>query len=854
MADFPHLNDGAYPHLGNVNPYRRKVDFDYGRYGYTATIKLCNVTWPITYKHVINWKSEEARDEYFSNVTGETVELANGFTRVQLDTVMVPIPYDVALTYGYVYMRVPELTPADPIDYEDAPHVRTVCAFIEGCTYHSPSTTELTLQVDMWTTYLPHLAPQTVLDLHRGHAPAYATSADEYLKDPRANCHNLLTPDISFGLPDVAAHSELLPIGAGEKMLVLASTIPYTSIENLATATDAEGASTPASYYDTGARNGHQVGVNGYEWHYGGRDYANMRNPSHYMGTGGAVPTYASLYAVSTTNARSKLDALAAKLPQFVQSVQVAYILPRDVLTLSSTTLTVAGVTLYRVVPRPELSRLADLKLSKEQFGYPTRYADIAKLYTTPYARLMISDTLGREIEVRIEDIGKSPAIMQQLSPVAECLRWDVLLSDVNSAGTNRYSWQNLAGTSVEMTLPGADVSRYTLELGIPTYALYLDARLSHAADNYYDAQAQRASAINAYQATMRSANTGKENADDSADTGKANADASADTNVTNTANTGATATANTAIANNLRTSSTTRNNTAANDMKAVNKQNIFNTLYLDDEYTMQASDANLKSEAVAGALSTMGGLVGGGIAGGLTSGLSAIVNISTSATLSQLSSENIEGKEAVGQAYQDDIVPISTSNATDQTTYQNTAATNTNANSVANANTNAANSAATAKANATRSQGTSKANANYSRNTTEENAKAALELARQNYVRTGHAHDMANPDAYGMAAGDASPDALMRRAIQIRVETQSSGAIARAGDAMLRYGYMYDGLWAVVDWCPNGHDGCYWEATDVLSPAVRFANPAAERAFEDILAAGTTVWNDPAKIGGIPW
>jgi hypothetical protein len=466
----------------------------------------------------------------------------------------------------------------------------------------------------------------------------------------------------------------------------------------------------------------------------------------------------------------------------------------------------------------------------------------------------MIADTLGHEIEVRIEDVGKSPAIMQQLSPVAECLRWDILLDDVNSAGINRYAWQNLAGASVDMTLPGADVSRYTLELGIPTYALYLDARASHAADNYYDAQAQRASAINAYQATMRSANTGKENADDSADTGKANADASANTNVTNTANTGATATANTAIANNLRTSSTTRNNTAANSMKDVNKQNIFNTLYLDDEYTMQASDANLKSEAVAGALSTMGGLVGGGIAGGLTSGLSAIVNISTSATLSQLSSENIEAKEAVGQAYQDDIVPISTSNASDQTTYQNTAATNTNTNSVNNANTNAANSAATAKANATRSQGTSKANASYSRGTTEENAKAALELARQNYVRTGHAYDMANPDAYGMAAGDASPDALMRRVVQMRVETQSSGAIARAGDAMLRYGYMYDGLWAVTDWCPPGHDGCYWEATDVLVPAVRFANPAAERAFDDILMAGTTIWNDPAKIGGIPW
>ena len=853
MTEFPHLRDDAFPHLGTVNPYRRKVDFDYGRYDYTATLKLCNVTWPIDYRHTVNWKSASARDEYLEGLDGQTIELQSGFAHVQLDSVMVPVPYDVTLMYNYVYMRVPELTPDAPIDYEDGPHIRTICAFIAGCTYHSPSTTELTLALDTWTTYLPHLA-QTTLMLHRGHAPAYATSASDYLANPRENCHNLMTPDVSFGAPDVAAHSDLLPIGAGEKMLVIASTIPSTAIDGLATAKNTSGDSSAPNYYNTGARNGYQVGVSGYEWHYGGHSYQNMRNPSHYTGAGSAVPTFASLYAIPSARAQSALEAFAEKLPQFIQSVQAAYILPRNVLAFASVAIKVAGIELFVVTPSPELSRIGDIKLTKALFGYPRRYADIAKLYTSPYARLVVSDTLGREIEVRIEDMGMDARIMQQLSPVAECLRWDVLLTGVASAGTNKYAWKNLAAQDVPLTLPGADVARYTLELGIPTYALYLDARAAHAADGWYDAQSRRESAINAYQATMRSANTAKENADDSADTGKANTDASANTNVTNTANTGSAATANTGIANNLRTSSTARNNTAANAMKDVNKQNIFNTLYLDDEYTMQASDANLKSEGVAGALATMGNLAAGNIAGAIGSGFSAIVNVSTSSTLSVLSSENIEGKEAVGQAYQDDTVPITTANASDQTSYQNSAASSTTANNVSTANTNAANSAATAKANASRSQGTTKANASYSRGTTEENAKAALELERHTYERTGHAYDMANPDAYGMVSGDASPDALMRRVLQVRIDTQSKGAIARAGDAMLRYGYMFDGLWAVTDWCPKDHDGCYWEASDVMAMAADFDNPSAERAFEAILAAGTTVWNDPAKIGGIPW
>ena len=853
MPEFPHLRDDSFPHLGTVNPYRRKVDFDYGRYDYTATLKLCNVSWPMDYRHTVNWKGASARDEYLEGLDGQTIELQSGFAHVQLDTVMVPVPYDVCLMYNYVYMRVPELTQDAPIDYEDGPHIRTICAFIAGCTYHSPSTTELTLALDTWTTYLPHLA-QTTLMLHRGHAPAYATSASDYLANPRDNCHNLMTPDVSFGVPDVTAHSDLLPIGAGEKMLVIASTIPSTAIGDLATAKNTSGDSSAPTYYNTGARNGHQVGVSGYEWHYGGHSYQNMRNPSHYTGVGSAVPTFASLYAIPSARAQSALEAFAEKMPQFIQSVQAAYILPRNVLAFASGAIKVAGIELFVVTPSPELIRIGDIKLTKALFGYPRRYADIAKLYTSPYARMVVSDTLGREIEVRIEDMGKDARIMQQLSPVAECLRWDVLLTGVASAGTNKYAWKNLAAQDVPLTLPGADVARYTLELGIPTYALYLDARAAHAADGWYDAQAKRESAINAYQATMRGANTGKENADDSADTGKANADASANTNVTNTANTGAAAVSNTAIANNQRTLTTARNGNLNADLVTNATNHVRADQGSNVSYTQNSNDANLKSEALSTGVGVIANIATGNLGGALQSIAGGAISITTSQTLSGYSvanvnaladhaaSENLQNGGANNQA------------ASDNTSYANAAATNTTANSVATANANAGNSAATAKANATRSQGTAKANASYSRGTTEENAKAALELERHNYERTGHAYDMANPNAYGMASGDASPDALMRRVVQVRIDTQSRGAIARAGDAMLRYGYTFDGLWAVTDWCPSGHDGCYWEAADVMAAAAQFDNPAAERAFEDILVAGTTVWNDPAKIGGIPW
>ena len=66
----------------------------------------------------------------------------------------------------------------------------------------------------------------------------------------------------------------------------------------------------------------------------------------------------------------------------------------------------------------------------------------------------------------------------------------------------------------------------------------------------------------------------------------------------------------------------------------------------------------------------------------------------------------------------------------------------------------------------------------------------------------------------------------------------------------MLRYGYQYEGLWNIDAWCPSDRDYCYWQSGDVFASAGSLDNPTAESVFERILENGTTVWNDPAKIG----
>ena len=93
--------------------------------------------------------------------------------------------------------------------------------------------------------------------------------------------------------------------------------------------------------------------------------------------------------------------------------------------------------------------------------------------------------------------------------------------------------------------------------------------------------------------------------------------------------------------------------------------------------------------------------------------------------------------------------------------------------------------------------------------------------------------------------------DALRRRGVHVRIVTADRATITRAGNAMIRYGYMTDGLQMdAFELCPDGHDYCYWQVSDVVT---RFDEVANRRAFDvmrDMLYAGVTVWNDPAKVG----
>lgn len=849
MARFPKLKGAdPFPHFATVNPYERREVFDYSRYDYTATIKLCRVPWTPDYRHTVNWESASARDTYFASIDGEPVELQNGFVRIQTERINVPVPLDVALTYNYVWMEVPKLTQASPIDYETS-GIRSIGAFVTDAIYYAPSSTELVLAIDYWTTYLPHLQVHQ-LYLDRGHAPMWAMSASEYLSNPLDNSYDLLTHDVNYGDRAIVRDGKMLSAAQSACVYVLATTIPYAAIDSIPTAV--AGVAVGPTWSDTSERFGRQLQVNGYTWEYG-YTYEGMKSPNdptHYDGNAATGYYYYGLLGSAVVS--GALQTLLHALPPLATTCAAMYVVPQDVVVFGNVH-TISGVQLHEIGTKTGFVPMGQLSLSVSAFGYPDRYKNIAKLYTTPYASIELSDDAGQTVSIAIESIaGSTLDVVQRISAAFPFLSWQALAANVaNASGTSSYVWHDVTGTTQTLSMLDTGME-YAIELGIPTYQLLLDAATSEGSTSYVEAQQQREQARVTYQNAMRSANTARENTIDADATAWTNTASSADTALANTRNTGQTQNANAASQNNTRTLKTARNNQAQNDTSSEAVSNIFNSLYLDDEYTLQASDANLKSEAVAGALNTVMSALSGNGLGAVSTGLSAIVNISTDAFLSVLSSENIEGKEAVGQDYQTNLNAIQVSNAADQTAYDNDLNSNVTSLNVATANVNAQNVNTTTKANATRTRNTSDANATYSRSASEANAKSNMIVAQDAYLNRMRQMDALPPVAYGANTGEASADAWRTKGVHMRIVTQSDSAISRAGDAMLRYGYQYDGLWNIETWCPDDRDYCYWQSGDVFANAAALDNPTAEGVFERIMRDGTTVWNDPEKIGAV--
>ena len=653
----------------------------------------------------------------------------------------------------------------------------------------------------------------------------YRTTVDEFLEDPINNNGYLLAQDVNYSNgSERVASADHRALGAGDKWLLLALPITPTDLANVGTGSASS--STPPAYSDTADRNGYQLAVSGYNWSANGYSYANATLPaSSGLSSDHRTLDGCMLYACAyDLGASAALASIALTAPQILAAARYIAIVPSALINYENLPpINLFGATFWVVKSNPQVD-VESFELTRENINLPDYAADIAKLYTSPYTRLMIQDQEGRGFEVRIEDIAGNALdfnIDVALSSVA--LLWNIEAVNIGTDSAESITWKTLDG-QITSTLYGSDLAAHMIEWGVPTYSVTLSAGALEAARKWKELEAQRQAALNTYHQAVRAANTALAN------TQAANATA-----VTNTSNAGNTATANQTLANTRDNTITTQNTTTNSALAVLSHQQAYDLSAADDEFQMYAVDVGNWGSAMAGVNNAVGALASGNALGAMSTGFGAALSITTNQAMADLAEAALLAKQGATVGYIDSVASTQNTATANNNATAVTAATSINSNNVTLNNTNATNSA-----------NTSNANAGYTRADSVTAAKENLEQAQRAAENALSSASMSLLEA-GSTTGDNALDALARRAFTIKAVTQSEYALKATADYFTRYGYALNAPIYPDSWLEQG-EWCYWKGSRAI---IKGDVPDVYRtALESILEQGFTVWSSPEKVG----
>lgn len=840
--DFPHLqNATAFPATATRVYGQYRNVFDYNVWTPNTVIKLCRVNWYDDYHDVVKFLDDTTRDTWFDKLDGETVKLTTNMyiARADTDGIKLPIPYMSAQQYNYIVVDFSHdiiNTPYQKTDVQTRYHF-----FITSVRAEAPNTTTCTLMRDVWTDYINSTTINGMV-LTRGHAPLTETTPQELLKNPRVNCRDFTLPDVDYGNNATNIRkSTPYNLQNGTRYICLAATF---SAEQLQTMSNARGTnitdSDPTYSNNDGA-------VASFAWGAGNIYTENVTGAgTSYNSVDNLTVSNVSMYALETSKISGDyFDTLFAYYPHIMSQITAVFVATANMMRFSSSSssVNVNGVEWHTV--SGARTKISDINLTIDDFGYANEYAKITRLYLAPYAHLEISDNLGNKSRVEIADCGRlSAQTITSLSyPILRQIAW---LDGIGSDGNTAISIDAMNGTSITADVPNADVLKTLISHDIPTYALQRRAIDAHRADAYNREIAQaRKNAIISYENGVRSANTTRDN------TYRSSAAA-----VSNTARANQRDTAVKNESNSVRTDNLTYSTTRQNDDLNTATIKINNDVGQDNTLQNKAFIEGSQTQAlssVASAIGTMAGaalVIGTGgaasplVAGSMAIGSAALQGYNTGIAITNNSELNRTSN---------DVANTKAKNAnranSEQTQHSITQATNvtTRANTQADRNNEYATSAATDMT--ATSANTANANASASRNQSVDNAKRVMVNTRSNVNAAWR--DLLNHAAQpvGTYGGDNFRQATGLDTMTVKIVTEDNGAIAAAGDYMLRYGIASNKLYNTPSLTPCKHF-TYWQTADIWTVCPLAQNEQLQT-IRNIFSSGVTIWNRPEEVGG---
>lgn len=127
--------------------------FDYSVWSAGTLLSMVNVPFDNTYRDIIDWDAygTTPRDYVRSIPKRNKIELSKMTYLAQGHPIRIPTPFSVANQFNYVMVENPG-RPADMPEFEGYTPT-TFFYFITSIDYVAPNTTQLTLQLDVWSTY-----------------------------------------------------------------------------------------------------------------------------------------------------------------------------------------------------------------------------------------------------------------------------------------------------------------------------------------------------------------------------------------------------------------------------------------------------------------------------------------------------------------------------------------------------------------------------------------------------------------------------------------------------------------------------------------------------------------------------
>ena len=827
--NYPHLSDTPFPDLDSVDVYKYENTVDYSRWNKTQmTMHALSVPWDLGsvqigqrliegIGNVVYFGSDAKRDAWFSKHE-DYVWQTRYRSYHDEDTIKIPLPYDVACRYNYIWCEY-ELEPsADmPIEYESAKGVHKMYWFIRSLERDSPNSTVCHVKRDTWTTYINDIAPHIkYMMLDRGHWPVAHSSVDKLLKDPAANSEYLLAPDADFGEASQVKDSDAAIINTGQMWALIYTTAnPSSSV-------------------------------------WGSKSSGDWRTPSNIgvVMQGGITVHCIAIEVAELTKFLSNIQSM---VPQFIQTIKGICYVPK-VLTNVVRYVTFAGIQTY--TPTAVQETLHTFNLEKGSFGYDAKYANLAKLYTSPYAHLEITDDAGGVTVVKIEDIGSSLEVKATLNLIWPFVSVDAFVNGTGGPSKGYVTFRTGYNLGFHYAGKWYETLRHW---GIPMYEVTCDAGVYNDYATHYDRAQMQTAASNALGAAQTAYQNNYNSAVAQYTAAYNNEVAGADAGVSNTAtqnaaNTAITArsaegaTADVQIANMLTNSTAMANGnltvTLANNQIKADQQsaNIAGTSAILGS-AVNGAVAGAAAGSVVPGVGTLGGAVFGAM-GGLISGTgSAVVASAQTSVATNLTSAQAEAQKSNITTVADGTT-VNALNRTDTSNNTNTDNTATqNGASLAIAQ----NMATVAKANAARTRNamdTTADNAWYTEKAAADAAYNTATSAISNQIKQARLNA---PYEFGEPMnGETAPTRPM--GLWCNVVTEPDYAIGAAGDTMLKYGYTLN-RWVEFDGFNVMPRFSYWKASELSVEGLTIPDAYMDE-IRFYLMGGVTVWSNPDFIG----